>query len=109
MVFGKRFDYHDEEFLQQMDTMSEEVRLISASRAVNAFPFLRHLPGDLFKIKRLQSVIDSEVRNIDKHIDNHLESMIPDAPRDYIDTLLTEGRSKEWLTGKFSTIFYMQR
>ena len=99
MVFGERYDYHDEEFIRQMDEMSEEVRLISAARAVNAFPFLRHLPGDLFKIKRLQNVIESEVRSIEKHIDNHRESLIPDEPRDYIDALLTEKKSKEWLTG----------
>ena len=99
IVFGDRFDYTDEEFIQQMDDMSEEMRLKFAAWVVNSFPFARHLPGDLFKIKRLGSVLKSETDRIDKHIEAHRRSLNPDEPRDYIDALLIEQKSNDWLTG----------
>ncbi|RUS78546.1 hypothetical protein EGW08_013689 [Elysia chlorotica] len=52
IIVGKRFEYDDPYFLQFMDTFSEQVRLVSSTSIINVFPWLRHLPGDMFGAKR---------------------------------------------------------
>ena len=98
IVFGKRFEYTDQEFIQAMDDLSEEVRL-GAGSAINYFPYLKHLPGDFFSVKKVLSLIDSEKRFIGKHVDTHRKDLNPNEPRDYIDAVLIAQKHNDWLTG----------
>ena len=101
IVFGNRYEYNDPEFIEQMEEIWEELRLSAISGILNFFPFLRYLPGDPFNSKRVQTLIDSQIRRIAKHIDAHKDEVNPDIPRDYVDALLVAQTSNNWLTGTY--------
>ena len=100
IVFGERYDYKDPEFIQQMNDMDEALRLNSAGSALNSFPILKYLPGDMFNIKRFQFLVDRQNRRNDALIDAHRKTHNPEEPRDYIDAILTANKSMDWFRGK---------
>ena len=100
IIFGERFDYNDKNFITMMDEMNEILRLQSGASMLNFFPFLRYLPGDPFKMKRLETLLDNELRRIDVYVDAHKKVLNPAAPRDYIDKLLIERNLSDWMTGQ---------
>ncbi|KAK3765107.1 hypothetical protein RRG08_061398, partial [Elysia crispata] len=52
VIVGKRFEYDDEYFTKFVDMLDEQFRLSTSSSLFSLFPWLRYLPGDLFKAKR---------------------------------------------------------
>ena len=72
---------------------------------LNFFPILRHLPGDPFKMRRLETLLNNEFRRIDVFVDAHKKFLNPEAPRDYIDNLLVERNSSDWMTGQCFSYF----
>ena len=100
VVFGKRFEYDDKDFIQQIDDMDEELGLANNVGALNFFPFLHYLPGDFFNIKRMKQLIENELQRYQTHVDAHERNLnTEEEPRDYIDALLIAKRSSDWLTG----------
>lgn len=61
----------------------------SSTGAINFFPFLRFLPGDLFGVKKLKECYQVEVEFNKQRIKEHETFLNPrDPPRDYIDSIL---------------------
>lgn len=48
VVYGKRYDYQDPEFIKLIANMNTVFEKGSSTGAINFFTFLRFLPGDLF-------------------------------------------------------------
>ncbi|ELV12193.1 Cytochrome P450 2B6 [Tupaia chinensis] len=88
IVFGKRFDYKDPEFLRILDLFYQSFALISSfsSQVFELFSgFLKHFPGIHRQVyKNLQEINDF----ISHSVEEHRETLDPNAPRDLIDTYL---------------------
>ncbi|KAM9756354.1 cytochrome P450 2B4-like [Dama dama] len=88
IVFGKRFDYKDPEFLRLLDLIFQSFVLISSlsSQLFELYPsFLKYFPGSHRQIyKNLQEINVFIGRSVEKH----RETLDPNAPRDFIDCYL---------------------
>uniref|UniRef100_A0A8B9JLV9 Cytochrome P450 2J2-like n=1 Tax=Astyanax mexicanus TaxID=7994 RepID=A0A8B9JLV9_ASTMX len=94
LVFGHRFEYHDERFLTILRLDAEAILLAGSaqSQLYNAFPGLfEYLPGPHQKIfanyAKIVAFLKDEVRK-------HQEDLDPTDPRDYIDAYLLEMEKK---------------
>ncbi|XP_078081264.1 cytochrome P450 2J6-like isoform X1 [Mustelus asterias] len=95
IVFGERFEYRDEKFLEFLHIVGESFVLEGGfwGQLVNSFPCIRHLPGPHNKIFKNQHLI---IRFIQEIIVEHKKSWNPDEPRDFIDAFLAEqGKVKD--------------
>ncbi|XP_076873271.1 cytochrome P450 2J2-like isoform X2 [Brachyhypopomus gauderio] len=95
LVFGHRFDYHDENFLAVLRFDTEAIKLAGSNQAqlYNAFPRLfEYLPGPHQKIfanyEKIVDFLKDEIRK-------HKEDWDPSDPRDYIDAYLAEIEKKK--------------
>ncbi|XP_039567559.1 cytochrome P450 2J2-like [Passer montanus] len=90
LIFGNRFDYHDEDFQRLLKLMYEITALHGAitSQLYNSFPsIMKYLPGahqTIFKHWRLLKKFMQE------QINKHKEDWNPSECRDYIDSYLLE-------------------
>ncbi|XP_004648669.1 cytochrome P450 2B4-like [Octodon degus] len=88
IVFGKRFDYKDPQFLRMLDLFSKSFKLISSfsSQVFELFSnILKHFPGTHREIyKNLQEINTFIGHSVEKH----RETLDPSSPRDLIDTFL---------------------
>ncbi|NXL68871.1 CP2G1 protein, partial [Chordeiles acutipennis] len=90
IVFGNRFDYRDEEFLELLQMMNESFREISTpwSQLYDmAETFLKHLPGPHTKIPRLLGRMRSFIA---RRVKKNAETLDPAHPRDFIDCFLIQ-------------------
>uniref|UniRef100_K1R0T8 Cytochrome P450 2B4 n=1 Tax=Magallana gigas TaxID=29159 RepID=K1R0T8_MAGGI len=98
IVYGKRYDYQDPEFRKLIANMSTVFEKGSSTGAINFFPFLRFLPGDLFGVKKLKECNQVEVEFNKQRIKDHKTFFNPrDPPRDYIDSILFAQTKTEML------------
>ncbi|XP_053098287.1 cytochrome P450 2J2-like [Pangasianodon hypophthalmus] len=95
LVFGHRFEYHDENFLNILRLDTEAIFLAGSTQAqlYNAFPRLfDYLPGPHRKIfanyAKILAFLEEEIRK-------HKENWDPSNPRDYIDSFLLEMEKKK--------------
>ncbi|EHB00994.1 Cytochrome P450 2B6, partial [Heterocephalus glaber] len=88
IVFGKRFDYKDRQFLRLLDLFYQSFALASSfsSQVFELYSsLLKHFPGTHRKIyKNLQEINAFIGHSVEKH----RETLDPSAPRDFIDTYL---------------------
>ncbi|XP_012316881.2 cytochrome P450 2B6 [Aotus nancymaae] len=88
IVFGKRFDYQDKEFLKLLHLFYESFSLVSSlfSQLFELFSdFLKYLPGAHRQIhKNLQEISAFIGHSVEKH----REALDPSSPQDLIDTYL---------------------
>ncbi|KAB0382936.1 hypothetical protein FD755_004853 [Muntiacus reevesi] len=88
IVFGKRFDYKDPEFRRLLDLIFQTFLLVSSlfSQLFEIYPsFLRYFPGSHRQIyKNLQEINVF----IGRSVEEHRETLDPNAPRDFIDCYL---------------------
>ncbi|NXQ00012.1 CP2J2 protein, partial [Vidua macroura] len=90
LIFGNRFEYHDEDFQRLLKTMYEITVLHGAvtSQLYNSFPsIMKYIPGahhTIFKNWRLLKTFMQE------QINKHKEDWNPSESRDYIDSYLLE-------------------
>ncbi|XP_078278389.1 cytochrome P450 2D6-like isoform X1 [Rhinoraja longicauda] len=89
IIFGDRFEYHDEWFLGCLHILEESIVLEGGfwGQMTNALPFIRHLPGPQQKIFENQNKITQHLQTI---VTRHKESWDPDDPRDFIDAFFTQ-------------------
>ncbi|XP_066532446.1 cytochrome P450 2J2-like [Hoplias malabaricus] len=95
VVFGRRFEYHNERFLTILHLDSEAILLAGSVRAqlYNAFPQLfDYLPGPHQKIFNNYGKI---VEFIKDEIKKHIEDFDPSNPQDFIDAYLLEMEKKQ--------------
>ncbi|KAG9282743.1 cytochrome P450 2J2 [Astyanax mexicanus] len=90
LIFGHRFDYHDESYLKIQRTLVEAVSLAGSSHAnlYNIFPFLfNYIRGPHQKVFANYFAILDFVK---EEVRKHKENWDPSDPRDYIDAYLAE-------------------
>uniref|UniRef100_A0A8C5ZSX6 unspecific monooxygenase n=1 Tax=Marmota marmota marmota TaxID=9994 RepID=A0A8C5ZSX6_MARMA len=88
IIFQKRFDYKDQNFLNLMEKFNENLRLLSSPwiQVYNIFPALMdYLPGSQNTIIKNFDYIRSYVL---EKIKEHQESLDVNNPRDFIDCFL---------------------
>ncbi|CAM9303978.1 cytochrome P450 2B11-like [Lampetra fluviatilis] len=89
IVFGKRFDYNDEEFLHLITLLNEDFKLTGNAWAqmVNFFPIFKHFPGPHRKVVENLARLTKFVKS---SIAKHRATRSAGEPRDYIDAFLDE-------------------
>ncbi|XP_052657655.1 cytochrome P450 2J2 [Harpia harpyja] len=90
IIFGNRFDYHDDEFKKLLRLMDETVSLHGTvmSQLYNSFPsIIKFLPGSHQTIFKNWKLLKSLVK---EKIDKHKEDWNPSESRDFIDSYLQE-------------------
>ena len=94
IVFGRRYDFADEELLQLVHYFHEIFRLSGGVAILNIFPVLQFLPGDLFGSRRMMQMTEEVLRFVSVHLKKHEQSLDTENPRDYIDRLLCQAIHK---------------
>ncbi|XP_013880594.1 cytochrome P450 2Y3 [Austrofundulus limnaeus] len=95
LVFGQRFSYEDEQFVDLLATISEIVRFNSSPLGVmyNLFPWLmERLPG---KQHYVFEKIDEIRAFVMKKIQEHKDTVDPSSPRDFIDCFLIRAHQEK--------------
>ncbi|XP_069739125.1 LOW QUALITY PROTEIN: cytochrome P450 2G1-like [Phaenicophaeus curvirostris] len=90
IVFGDRFDYRDEEFLELLQMMNESFREISTPWAQlydMAETLLQHLPG---RHRRIPHLLGRMRDFIARRVRRNRLSLDPQQPRDFIDCFLIQ-------------------
>lgn len=99
LVFGRRFEYNDEEFNRMMRALNESMGLISQATTLRNIPFISFLMKSV--IMREQHLKrDVMIPTIRKYIEEHKKSLDPAAPRDLIDKLLIAANSQHGFSGR---------
>ena len=108
IVASKRFEYDDEEFLLYHERVNENAELVgSASVIVNCFPWLKYLPFDLFKMKKLVENAETVKTTLISPIcDEHLATFDENNIRDLVDLFIAEMKKHE--NGTNSSYNYRQ-
>ncbi|KAG9348367.1 hypothetical protein JZ751_002102 [Albula glossodonta] len=103
LVFGRRFDYKDDNFLRLLETISALIRFGSSpwGQLYNAFPWLmERLPGSHHDVYASVEKIREFIR---EKIEKHQETLSSDCPRDYIDCFLIRlNKEKDLPTTEFT-------
>lgn len=90
MVFGKRFEYTDQRFLNMLGLISKALKLQTSVwiQLYSVFPWVMDLlPGPH---KDLFSCFHQVCAFIKEEVDKHYADWDPSSPRDFIDCYLTE-------------------
>ncbi|NWS26619.1 CP2J2 protein, partial [Polioptila caerulea] len=90
LVFGNRFEYHDEDFQRLLKLLYETTALQGAvaSQLYNNFPsIMKYLPGAHQTVFKNWRLLKSFLR---EQINKHKEDWNPSESRDYIDSYLLE-------------------
>ncbi|NWY94114.1 CP2J2 protein, partial [Loxia curvirostra] len=90
LIFGNRFEYHDEDFQRLLKLMNEITVLHGAvtSQLYNNFPsIMKYLPGAHQTIFKYWKLLKKFMR---EQINKHKEDWNPSESRDYIDSYLLE-------------------
>ncbi|OWF47676.1 Cytochrome P450 2J6 [Mizuhopecten yessoensis] len=90
IVFGDRFDHSDQKFLQLVSLLDEAATINKPTGLISCFPALRHLPGDMFKIKRFKKLFGEFLEYFAKQVQNHRDTLHQNETRDFIDAFLHE-------------------
>ncbi|XP_036437409.1 cytochrome P450 2J2-like isoform X1 [Colossoma macropomum] len=95
LIFGHRFDYHDERFLNILRLDTEAIALAGSFQAhlYNVFPRLfDYIPGPHQKMFTNYGKI---IEFLKDEVKRHKENWDPSDPRDYIDAFLVEMEKKK--------------
>nr|AAZ29451.1 cytochrome P450 2C75 [Macaca fascicularis] len=88
IIFHKRFDYKDQQFLKVMEKLNENVKILSSPwiQICNNFPpFIDYFPGAHNKLLKNIAFLKSYIL---EKVKEHQESMDMSNPRDFIDCFL---------------------
>ncbi|XP_063793805.1 cytochrome P450 2F2-like isoform X2 [Pseudophryne corroboree] len=101
VLFGKRFDYQDEEFQNIMHCIQDSIRIMSNPWGLlyNTYPeFMKYIPGPHMQImKNFTSVTDY----IKKRVENNMKTLDINNPRDFIDCFLIKIEKEEKTNGSY--------
>ena len=94
LVFGKRFELSDPTSAEMCNILNAFFRSTIFHSPIYIFPFLKHLPGDLFGskkfIQKFARIFDIMCKILDEHRSTFDENNI----RDFIDCYLKEQKKK---------------
>ncbi|KAK6189777.1 hypothetical protein SNE40_001771 [Patella caerulea] len=91
MIYGKRFEYDDPVFNVFLDKSESLLLAITHGSVLSVFPFLRFVPGDLFKYQSVLNDLDFIKDNIIlPSIKDHLKNFDENHVDDYISSYIRE-------------------
>ena len=71
VIYGRRYPYGDPLFLKHIYFGQVHVSVVGSGGLLNLWPFLKYLPGDLFKFKRLDAITNEFQSDIAEIIKQH--------------------------------------
>ncbi|XP_075043108.1 cytochrome P450 2F2-like isoform X2 [Mixophyes fleayi] len=95
VIFGKRFDYQDEEFQNLVHWLQDSFRIMSNPWGLmyNVYPgFMKYIPGPHKQLMKNYTFITDLIR---KKMENNIKSLDSNNPRDYIDCFLIKMKKEE--------------
>lgn len=95
LVFGKRFSHTDPTFRKIVDMFSENLRTANGAALATWMPFLRFLPFDIFKIKKIFSNVSDIQKFLETVIDEHWKTYDEQNTRDFIDAFIAERKRRK--------------
>ncbi|XP_048738010.2 cytochrome P450 2H1-like [Ostrea edulis] len=93
--FGRRFEHDDKHFQFLIHLISENVSNANVIFLASIFPFLRYVPGDPLKVKKVSHNTDVIREYLFQIIKDHEESFDENNVRDFIDVYLKKLKSEE--------------
>ncbi|KAL3875520.1 hypothetical protein ACJMK2_033465 [Sinanodonta woodiana] len=93
MAFGEHFKRDDPTFAKMMRMLDESTENGGPSAVLLFFPFLRHLPGDLFRVKKVFRNVQFVEGFIGELINKHIDKFDENKIEDFIDAFLLEMKS----------------
>ncbi|KAK3596386.1 hypothetical protein CHS0354_036936 [Potamilus streckersoni] len=90
MAFGGHFNHNDPRFAKMMKMIDENFENNGPNAVVAFFPFLRYLPGDLFRVKKTLRNVKCVQGFIGDLIDKHIENFDENKLEDFVDAFLLE-------------------
>jgi hypothetical protein len=94
IIFNQRYDYFDSKMLRIKDILHNNLSDSEFAGILDFMPILEHLPGDMFRAKkliRLEKTIDAFVQ---EKIDEHKATLDENNLRDFVDAYLCELNKK---------------
>ncbi|MBN3290233.1 CP2CP protein, partial [Polypterus senegalus] len=88
IIFGQRFEYHNDNFLYLLSLLNTNVRLLGNpfTQLFNIFPSLIKLMPGVYNM--IWNNVNCVRQFISEQIVKHRETLMTDSPRDYIDNFL---------------------
>ncbi|XP_075043107.1 cytochrome P450 2F2-like [Mixophyes fleayi] len=102
VMFGKRFEYQDEEFQNLIHCLQESFKTMSSAWGIiyNTYPgFMKYIPGPHKKLMKNYTLITDLIQ---KRVENNIKSLDSNNPRDFIDCFLIKIEKEE----KKNSIYY---
>nr|KAG5708851.1 hypothetical protein BaRGS_009260 [Batillaria attramentaria] len=91
ILFGRRFEYDDPEFTRYLAMVADTLKSASGTALLNFFPWLKHLPGDLFNFKKVLSMTHLiETTFLRPQLDNHILNHTNGNTSDFIHAYIVE-------------------
>lgn len=108
LAFNKHFDYKDEEFIQRIEALDENFKLMAT---VGIFAMLKWLqPFSKFLLRKLHANISLLKSQSQEFIDEHKHTIDPDDPRDLLDHYLLEmGKTSEDKESEYHKSFFEEQ
>lgn len=95
LVFGTRFEHDDPDFVNCLEKINANGRLIDATGVLNIFPSLIFFPKDPTKIHQVLSNQNEIFAFIRSQIWQHKRTLNREKPRDFIDAYLINFKEKQ--------------
>ena len=93
IVLGKRYGHNDPEFIKLLDGLKTCLKYAMYAGISDMFPFMKYLPGDLFKRKLVLQYVKQNLDTLSQYIEEHKRTYDENNIRDYIDCYIKELRS----------------
>ncbi|XP_069063040.1 cytochrome P450 2G1-like isoform X2 [Pleurodeles waltl] len=95
VMFGERFDYNDQKFLQILHTIDKYFNFIRSfiGQLYNAIPLImNYLPGPHHRILEASRSLKTFIQ---EQIESHQQTLNSESPQDFIDCFLMKANKKE--------------
>ncbi|XP_048738009.2 cytochrome P450 2C28-like [Ostrea edulis] len=93
--FGQRFEHDDNRFLSLLEMINESLSNGNLLFIASIFPFLRYIPGDPLKLRKVLHNVDVVSDYIYQSIKSHDDSFDENNIRDFIDVYMKKLKSEE--------------
>ena len=90
IALGKHYEHNDPEFKQLLDMFQANLRVVHVASLTEVFPFLRLIPGDVFKRKKLLDNVQCFKNVMATYVTEHKRTFDENNLRDFIDCYIKE-------------------
>ena len=107
LLFGKRYDHGDPRLELFIRLISENsVNIPTLNNTVSEMPWLRFLPGDIFKYWRTLNNARILENHIKQEIEEHKKSYRPEITRDFVDAYMHQMKVNDSNESTFSGLVF---